>query len=555
MRRIRPYSARGGVKVALAGLVTLTLLHGCRNTESQGPVPELQALLKGRNPSGDKALWRATGRFYAARGLTLAWSDSKPTPEADAAIAGLTRADAHGLNRDTYHLAELSALRAALARPEGPRDAWRAQLARFDLDVTLALLSAGRDVAIGHADPRGVDPRWHRQRVLPDLAARLAQTREEGLSTWLDDLAPQHPRYKALRRALGDLRFHQAAGGWPLVGQAAGRRAPLGRVLAERVHDRLRASGEWPRSAPADARAMAAAIKVFQEHQGLAPTGRLDRATLAVLDVPLSARIAQVLVNLERWRWLPDDLGARYLWVNIPQFYLEAYEGDRTALAIRAIVGKPDATTPVFSSRMNQVVLSPYWNIPETIVSGETRVSAASDPTFLERNNIEVVRVSGRDAEPVDPTSLDWSDETALRGLSFRQRPGASNALGLVKFLFPNPYDVYVHDTPADHLFARIGRTLSHGCVRVEDPMGLTRYVLRDQRQWTPAAIESAMEGGIERRVSLTEPLPIHIVYFTVWVDGQGGLHFRDDVYGYDQRQKRDAVTAVAGGRSARLVE
>jgi murein L,D-transpeptidase YcbB/YkuD len=518
-------------------------------------MPELQALLHRQNPSGETAVWRAAGRFYAARGLTLAWSDSRPTPEADAAIAGLTRAEAHGLNRDSYHLAELAAMRPALARPEGPRDAWRAQLARFDLDLTLALLSAGRDVAIGHADPRGVDPRWRRQRVLPDLASRLAQTREDGLTTWLDDLAPQHPGYQALRRALGDLRFHQAAGGWPLVGQAAERRASAARALTERVHDRLRAGGEWPRSAPVDAHAMAIAVKVFQEHQGLPATGRLDRATLAALDVPLSARISQVLVNLERWRWLPDDLGARYLWVNIPQFYLEAYEGDRAALAIRAIVGKPDATTPVFSSRMTQVVLSPYWNIPETIVSGETLPSLASDPAFLARNNIEVVRVSGRDAEPVDPASLDWSDETALQGLSFRQRPGAANALGLVKFVFPNPYDVYVHDTPADHLFARIGRTLSHGCVRVEDPRALTRYVLRDQPQWTPAAIESAMEGGIERPVTLTEPLPIHIVYFTAWVDAQGGLHFRDDVYGYDQRQKRDSVTAVAGGRSARLLE
>ena len=523
-------------------------------------MPELRALL-GAKPAGiNRATWLAAGRFYAARHVTLAWSDSRPSPDADAALGALSRANEHGLDRDAYRVSELAAMRAALARPEGSREAWRTKLARFDLELTLALLEAGHDVAVGRGDPREVDPRWTRQRALPDLSARLAQAHEDQLATWLTDLAPHHAQYDALRRKLADLRFRQAAGGWPAVATPAprGTRGRPGPALAQRVHERLRAGGEWPRDAAVSARALAAAVKTFQEHQGLPATGRLDPATVRALDVPLAARIHQVVVNLERWRWLPDDLGARYLWVNIPQFYLEAREGDRSALAIRAIVGKAgaDTTTPVFSSRMTQVVLSPYWNIPETIVAAETLPSLASDPTFLARNDIEVVRVSGRDVEPVDPATVDWSDEAALDSLSFRQRPGAANALGLVKFLFPNPYHVYVHDTPADRLFARIGRTLSHGCVRVEDPIALAGYVLRDQPRWTRQAIERAMQSGIEQPVALTAPLPIHIVYFTAWVDPRGGLHFRDDVYGHDERQGRSPTRGVpAAGKSARLSE
>jgi murein L,D-transpeptidase YcbB/YkuD len=284
-------------------------------------------------------------------------------------------------------------------------------------------------------------------------------------------------------------------------------------------------------------RALEQALGVFQEHHGLPKSGRLDTATLAALNVPLGVRIRQVVLNLERWRWAPDELGERHFRVNIPYFHLEAYEQDRLALDIRAVVGKRGNETPVFSEQMTHVVLSPYWNIPPSIAQGETLPAVAADPSYLDSQNIEVVRVSDNRASVVDPATLDWEDEGALEGLRFRQRPGSSNALGFVKFMFPNPYDVYVHDTPADRLFGRLGRAFSHGCVRVEEPMALAKYVLRDQADWTPEAITTAMHAGEEKHVKLRAPIPIHIQYFTAWVDGNGGLHFRDDVYGYDAKQ------------------
>ena len=205
-------------------------------------------------------------------------------------------------------------------------------------------------------------------------------------------------------------------------------------------------------------------------------------------------------------------------------------------LDIRVVVGKRGNETPLFSDQMETVVFSPYWNVPDTIALEETAPAAARDPGFLARNNMEVVDKRGR---VVSIESLPWGNEDALRGYRFRQRPGESNALGFVKFLFPNQHAVYLHDTPADALFHRIGRAFSHGCVRVEEPETLAQYVLRDRPEWPPDAIHSAMRAGKERHVKLSQPIPVHIVYMTAWVDDNGGLHFQDDVYGYDARQAR----------------
>jgi murein L,D-transpeptidase YcbB/YkuD len=188
---------------------------------------------------------------------------------------------------------------------------------------------------------------------------------------------------------------------------------------------------------------------------------------------------------------------------------------------------------------MTYLVFSPYWNIPETIVNEETLPALWQDPTFLERNDIEIVRRDGATTEVVDPESIDWDDEAELGALAFRQRPGAGNALGFVKFMFPNPYSVYIHDTPGDQLFSRIGRAFSHGCVRIEDPLALAAYLLRDRPEWTHASIQDAMQAGTERVVKLTHEMPVHLMYFTAWVDEHGGLHFGNDVYGYDGSASR----------------
>jgi murein L,D-transpeptidase YcbB/YkuD len=532
----------GAISISVAvGLVILTLTGhvGCRR--GSGPLPELQALLEADTLDrqvGDARVRAAVRAFYLRTDATLAWSTSKPSKAADAALAVLASARDHGLDPDDYQWAALVSERDAVAR--APRGERSRHLAVFDVRLTSALLRLGHDVALGRVRPDAVVPRWKSQRAAPDLAATLADARTR-VGEWLPAIQPRHPEYAALQRGLAALHGARAKGGWPQVPPAALKPGDAHPAVVA-LRRRLAASGDLAAANAEGTRfdgALEAALRVFQEHHGLPATGRLDQKTRAALDVPLDARIGQVSMNLERWRWMPDDFGDRHFRVNVPYFHLEAFEQGRLALDIRAVVGKRGNETPIFSERMTHVVLSPYWNIPPSIAAGETLPAASSDPAYLERQNIEVVRVSGSAADVVDPATLDWNDEALLQDLRFRQRPGAGNALGLVKFMFPNEYDVYVHDTPADALFSRLGRAFSHGCVRVEEPMALARYVLRDQPKWTPDAIEAAMHAGAETHVKLRTPIPIHILYFTAWADANGGLQFREDVYGYDAKQDK----------------
>jgi murein L,D-transpeptidase YcbB/YkuD len=242
----------------------------------------------------------------------------------------------------------------------------------------------------------------------------------------------------------------------------------------------------------------------------------------------------QIRMNLERWRWAPRHLGERYILVNVPAYILQVNEADRPVLSMRVIVGDPEHQTPLFSDEMTYVVFSPYWNIPPGILRDETLPRVARDPDFLRRNNIEVVGTSGNDSE-IDPASIDWSDESITRHLRFRQRPGDDNALGLVKFVFPNHFDVYLHDTPTDRLFFKETRALSHGCIRIEDPIAMAKYVMRDQPQWPEARIREAMDARREQHVKLKTPIPVHIGYWTAWVAPDGRtVTYTDDPYGID---------------------
>ena len=286
------------------------------------------------------------------------------------------------------------------------------------------------------------------------------------------------------------------------------------------------------------------ALKRFERRHGLGADGRLGRDVLAALDVPVEERIRQIELNLERWRWLPETLGTSYVLVNIPTFQLTAVDHGRAALEMKVVTGKQQSPTPIFSDDMTTVVFSPYWNVPPDIARNETIPAVMRDPGYLGRNNLEVVR-AGR---VLDAWSVDWSSPGNVQ---FRQRPGAHNALGGVKFMFPNQFDVYLHDTPADALFARIERDYSHGCVRVEKPFELAQWVLRDQPQWTPEKIKAAMESGKEQHVALKQHIPVYILYETVWVDDDGTVEFRGDIYGHDARQEQIAVPAPGALQAA----
>lgn len=511
--------------------------HGDRESATAAAI---QSVLDGE-PAAPGPVWADVKAFYTQRGEPRWVSARGVVKQSRTVFAVLASAQAHGLPATDADLDLILARMSALQDAQDNRQ--RPQLmAELDVAMTTALLRLGRDVAMGRTRPSDVDSRWTERRAEPAFALELASLKDRDLDSWLDRVRPQHPEYERLQQALGSLHGLLEKGGWQTVDAkslAPGRADPA--VVA--LRRRLAASGHLTGAAAASESPdyddeVAAAVKAFQEHHTLKANGVADAATLAAMNVPLADRIQQVALNLERWRWMPDDFGARHLLVNIPSYVVVAREDGREVLEMRVVVGKPGNETPVFSGEMNTVVFSPYWNIPDSIVTGETAPALARDPKYLERNNIEIRQLTKSGTEEVNPLDVDWENPAQLRRLMFRQRPGPRNALGHVKFLFPNDYDVYLHDTPADALFARTGRAFSHGCVRLEAPDVMAQYVLRGDDRWSEPKILEAMNAGVEQAVRLPAPIPVHLVYFTATVDAQGGMHFLNDVYGLDAKQR-----------------
>jgi murein L,D-transpeptidase YcbB/YkuD len=530
------------VHALLLPLVVLALLAcGCASKETTPQiVTTLKKVVTGKPVSASTSdAWADVRAFYQQRAYEPVWIDGKfPSKRAADALVVLRSAADHGFDPSDYDEPGIVKLHADIEATDKDAPNRFDQLAVFEAHVTAALLALGHDVALGRTQPTKIAGQWKAQRQKPDFPGTLSHVVDGDVEKWLDEVQPRHNEYVALQKAYVDLRGQKEKGGWPTVPTGTfkdGKSHPAVVVLRQR----LAASGELKGAAatnnsPLYDADVQAAVKAFQELHGIKATGVFDGATRTAMNVTLDDRLEQVALNLDRWRWLPDDLGARHFLVNIPYFHLIAREHDKPVMDIRVVVGKPGNETPIFSDEMETVVFSPYWNIPDSIKQGETAPAVMRDPGYLERNNIEILRASRR----VDPASVNWSDPSELRQLAFRQRPGAQNALGHVKFLFPNDFDVYLHDTPADSLFQRQGRAFSHGCVRVEEPEVLANYVLRGYSEWPNDKIIEAMHSGNEQHVKLKEHIPVHIVYFTAWVDENGGLHFQPDIYGYDARQK-----------------
>jgi murein L,D-transpeptidase YcbB/YkuD len=493
--------------------------------------PALQAIVSGKPlPNVEPAVWKDVQAFYTQREHAPAWVDNRrPTERAADAIAVLNTARQHGYSADEYGAAELLAMSQEVEKIDKDSPRRLEHNAAFDVRLTAGLLALGRDVAIG----RTKDPNWKSQRQAPDFVAALTKIADGDAKEWIDAVRPPHPEYDALAKALDALHGQKEKGGWPAVPSVSkpGASGPAVAALRQRLAMSGQLKGDPAASNTYDA-GVEEAVKAFQELHGIKATGIVDQTTLAAINVPLETRMQQMALNLQRWRWMPDQLGDRHFMVNIPNFHVYAREQGKTVMDIRVVVGKVGNNTPIFSDEMESVVFSPYWNIPDSIAQGETLPAIARDPDYLRRQNMEIVRTSG---EQVDPSEVDWNDAEALKGFSFRQRPGASNALGHVKFLFPNQHNVYLHDTPADNLFGKPTRAFSHGCVRVEEPEQLAKYVLSGYSEWDEQSIGAAMHSGVEKHVKLKEKIPVHIVYFTSWVDENGGLHFQPDIYGYDR--------------------
>jgi murein L,D-transpeptidase YcbB/YkuD len=534
-------------------IVAGLLLHG--GARANGPaVSEQPIAVAASSPAARQEL----KRLYEAQAQAPLWIDvgGQPNRNARDALALLADAAADGLNPATYRAAELAASAAALqASPSTGDDG-----GVFDAAMSAAVLRYLRQLHAGRVDPRSVGFRVP-ARQEPDYVALLREALAgKHLAATANELMPTLPQYRSLRALLA--RYRTLATDTtlePLPPSARSVRPeePFAGVRA--LQRRLVAFGDLaPQSEtePAEAMlydgALVDGVKRFQARHGLEADGILGKSTLAALQVSPAVRVRQIELALERLRWLPDFDGRPFVAINIPMFRLWATDpssaGTPPAVAMNVIVGSAlNTRTPTFVEEMRHLIFRPYWNVPRSIVHHEILPALARDPLYLTKQDMEIVRGPGDNATPVGASA---DNIVLLRQgvLRLRQRPGPRNSLGLLKFVFPNDADVYMHGTPAQQLFSRTRRDFSHGCVRLEDPVARARWGLRDQPHWTRERILDAMAGEQPLQVNLKQPLPVILFYTTAVVMPDGRIHFAADIYGHDQRLESALAQRLKGG-------
>ncbi|HVR29456.1 MAG TPA: L,D-transpeptidase family protein [Thermoanaerobaculia bacterium] len=493
----------------------------------------------------------AVERFYADRGFTPAWTrKGRPTKATLAVIDLLERAGASGLTAEDYDAGRWAQRVEELA-DDGVTDGDRA---RFDLALTVSVMRYASDLHRGRVDPRrlglelGSGDSAETSLDLPGIVDELAATSE--VEAVIASLEPPHPEYRRLldllRRYRELARVEEATASTPLAAEGVIRpgdpyadlprlAALLTRLGDLRGADRLAPGGTL---SEADGETLyegeiVEAVERFQRRHGLEPDGKVGKETLERLSTPLARRVRQIELALERWRWLPARLDRPAIVVNLPEFRLRALDGTgRVAFTTDVAVGRAQRhETPVFAELLRTVVFRPGWYVPASITRREILPELEKDPSHFSREGYEIL---GAESGDLTPETLSDLRRGALR---LRQRPGPGNAMGPVKFLFPNRWSVYLHGTPSTEGFARARRDLSHGCMRVADPIGLAEWVLRDQPEWSRDRILEAVAGPRnELAVKLDPPLPVQVVYHTVVTTEDGEVLFLDDLYGHDAR-------------------
>lgn len=492
----------------IAALVLAALAPaGSVRTQTQSPIASAlhRPPAAAARPGLEDAL-PAVGRFYEKRGFQAAWTGpSQLNSSGESVMRALARADEDGLNPEDYVPSAL----ASLASQHTPQ-------ATADLDVllSLAVVRFARDLGWGITVPSEVD-RDNSYDVRPfDAETVLGEVVAAGdPGETLRQYAPPSFVYGLVKRALAELRARRDKGGWTHATDGPTlRKGDKGPRVAE-LHAILSERGDLAPGPPSDVfdDTLVDGLKRFQDRHGLDADGVYGKKVAAEVNVPLSTRIKQVRLGLERLRWLPRTSTGRRVAVNLADFKTYVFDDDRVTFETRSVVGKLYHETPMFTGRMTFLVINPYWNVPVSIMRSELLPKAKADPEYLARNHFE------------------------YDGASMRQLPGPWNSLGRFKFMFPNPHNIYLHDTPARALFNEADRAFSHGCVRLEKPAELAALLLAGQG-WTAERIRAAVETGVETVVTLEKPIPVYISYITAFLGADGLMHYRRDVYGRDQK-------------------
>ena len=484
-------------------------------------------------------------KFYDTGGYSLAWiQNGKASPQAVSMILLFQQAGLKGLNPEDYDASRWDA-RLAKLQPTAPKPS-DTDLAHIDLALTVCSMRYISDLHIGRVNPQhfkfGLTVGSKKYDLADELRAQVLTSSD--IPAVMTKIEPNYDGYRRVEDALVIYSKMATAGDTQLIPvPQKGVRPGSSFAAMPQLVARLHQLGDLPSSADplADSTlykgAIVDAVKHFQHRHGLDSDGVLGKGTVTELNEPLKVRVQQLQLTLERYRWIPPDFPQPPIVVNIPEFQLRTLRRQPASyLTMRVVVGKAMRTqTPVFANGMKYVIFRPYWLVPTSILRNETIPKTRRDPNYLADNGFEVVDRSGN-VVPSSPASDDVIDGLRSGSLSVRQKPGPKNALGLVKFIFPNQYNVYLHSTPEQELFSRSRRDFSHGCIRVERPADLAAWVLRDRPEWTMDKIQAAMKSGPDNvQVNLRAPIPVLILYSTAVVDPDGQVRFFDDIYGYDK--------------------
>ncbi len=504
----------------------------------------VQGLLSGKTSNARQGERDALIEYYSVPDQRLLWIDDNGLNDrAKMVMAEIGKADDYGLRATDYALPNAASFDSAESRS-------RDKLADAEVKVSYAVLDYAKDARGGRIEPLRVSKNLDPSLALPDPSEVLYSIAiRSDPASYLRSFQPDQPQFEALRQKLLELR-----GGGKVEPEAKPVvTIPDGPVLKFGVEHEQVALLRKRLDVPAGNdetkfdEAVREAVRQFQVANGVTADGMVGAGTRRLLNqgqrphqTASPVRVQQILVNMERWRWLPHDLGPFYVTVNIPEFTLRVVEDGTAIHTARVVVGKPDKQTPIFSDEMEEIVFNPYWNVPTSIKNEEIAPYFAQggglfgggwDTSILQRHGLRI-KYGDR---IVDPDAIDWS-KNDLRNFDLVQPPGPSNVLGRVKFLFPNSHDVYMHDTTQKFLFAQPVRAESHGCMRVQNPEQLAEVVLAHDKGWSTARVESTFDAGDDYHVTLDHKIPVYITYFTLRVNEDGSISTFNDVYGHDAR-------------------
>ncbi len=483
-----------------------------------------------------------TTQFYTNHKYLPVWTAvGRIKPEADSLLTLLRHSYQDGLNPFDYHTKELKEMEQQINEGlQSTNSVDPGLLADFEVTMSDAYLLYVRHMELGRVGPLVSYPDWQVSRrslnILDFYNQAIAQN---NLVTSLGKLTPTYSGYADLKAQLAKYQQIASDGGWQTI--PAGKDLKAGSVdsRVEILQKRLAATEDYKLDDTDEQAAKydddtTKAVKQFQRNNGLKASGVVDKTTLQSLNVSVEMRIKQIQLNMDRMRWLPNNMGNKYLMVNIPNYSLVIVNAQQIDLAMPVIVGGGgNNKTCVVNSKITTLELNPFWGIPNRIATKEYLSKIQKDPSYLEQHNIRVFNPQNN--QEIDPTGIDWQRVTQANFSYFlRQDPGKKNALGKLKFLFPNDCGIYLHDTSNPNLFGKKARSLSHGCVRVSQPLNLADYLISSTPNWDDDKLESAINTGKHRWLKLADPLEIHIVYQTAWVESNGQLQFRNDIYKAD---------------------